>query len=99
MFRSVQLSSADEQEILRAIGQNVRRWRKAAGLTQVQLGDALGVVHSTIANLEAGRRAVSAAFLVRLALHLEVHPVVLVTTERPGLTSADALASLARGLR
>lgn len=93
------MSTPDEQEIAAQIGLNVRRAREAAGLTLRALAAQLGVTHSAIAHMEAGRRAVSAAFVVRVALALSVHPAALFVIDRDGLRTRDALRTLADGIK
>ena len=49
-----------------SIGDRVRRARKKAGLTQKELGDAVGVKQATISGLEKGDSR-SSAYLVQIA--------------------------------
>lgn len=62
------------------IGNRVRNARKAKGLSQIQLGDAIGVSQATISELEV-RPAASSKYLVDIAQALGVNPVWLATGE------------------
>jgi transcriptional regulator with XRE-family HTH domain len=56
-----------DSEVLRHVGENLRRLRNAAGLSQSALADASGVSRRTIISLEAGNANVSLSSLDRLA--------------------------------
>lgn len=56
------------------IGKQVRRLRKKAGLSGVELATAAGVSQPFLSQLESGRTSVSIATLYRIARALEVHP-------------------------
>jgi transcriptional regulator with XRE-family HTH domain len=49
-----------------SFGTAVRGWRKAVGLTQSALGDAIGVVQEQVSRIENGERTVTGAQLARL---------------------------------
>ena len=55
-----------------ATGDNIRRYRKAKGLTQVQLADAVGVTEGAIRHYESGIRAVRPELLEGIANALGV---------------------------
>jgi len=55
-----------------ALGQRITYLRKTQGLTQAQLGDALGVSQSTINTYEVGRRRIQVSALPRVAEALGV---------------------------
>ncbi|MCG9915435.1 MAG: helix-turn-helix domain-containing protein [Phenylobacterium sp.] len=61
----------------RIVGANVRRLRKARGLTQEQLAHDAGIDLTYVGGIERGRRNPSLAVLVRLAESLGVHPPAL----------------------
>lgn len=53
-----------------AFGKNLAIERKRSGVTQEELGRRVGIVRTTIANLEAGRQNISLPLLYRIALAL-----------------------------
>lgn len=55
-----------------ATGDNIRRYRKAKGLTQAQLADAVGLTEGAIRHYESGIRAVKPELLVEIAKVLGV---------------------------
>ena len=52
------------------LGQRIAAARKASGLTQVQLAEALGIAQQTLAHYEGGKLRVAVALLPPLARHL-----------------------------
>lgn len=56
----------------KAIGQNVRRYRRMKGLTQAQLAEMIGVSDQHISHIECGRTSLSLYAFVNLALALSV---------------------------
>lgn len=59
------------------VGAGVRALRERRGISQQELGDALGWPQSTVARLELGKRPVSVSDLLALAWALDVAPVYL----------------------
>lgn len=55
-----------------ATGDNIRRYRKAKGLTQVQLADAVGLTEGAIRHYESGIRAVKPELLEKIGKVLGV---------------------------
>lgn len=55
-----------------ATGDNIRRYRKAKGLTQAQLAEAVGLTEGAIRHYESGIRAVKPELLEEIAKELEV---------------------------
>lgn len=85
------VAEADRQEIveqIRAFGENLRRARLDAGLTQVQLSRATPVDRAAISRLECGERAPDMPTLMRLCAALDTRPTTLLAgigpTRRPG---------------
>jgi excisionase family DNA binding protein len=70
----------------RRAGQRLRVLREAAGLTQIQLGARSGLSNDAVSRLEAGRYAVSAETVRRLADALQVTPDQFVSHAPIGLT-------------
>ncbi|GAA2641756.1 helix-turn-helix domain-containing protein [Streptomyces vastus] len=63
-------SGADEQdpdeglsEVLEMVGRHLRRWRERAGLTQAELGSAIGYTEHQVSAVERGRRIPKPVFL------------------------------------
>lgn len=52
----------------------IRKLREARGLTQTQLGAAIGTTHGTISKLERGELELKADQVRRLARAMRVHP-------------------------
>lgn len=71
------------------VGQNIRLFRKAKGLSQTQLGEAIGVTFQQVQKYENGFNRVGSSRLARIATALEV-PVqsffdgILPEQDRPG---------------
>lgn len=63
---------ADTKTLLLVIGANVARLRKARGLTQAQLAEAVGCEPTYLQKVEYGTGAASLKMLVALAKHLGV---------------------------
>jgi transcriptional regulator with XRE-family HTH domain len=71
------MPGADQSEIaqqIRAFGENLRRARLRAGLTQVQLSQAAPLDRAAISRLECGERAPDLRTLLRICGALEVDP-------------------------
>ena len=56
----------------KAIGQNVRRFRRTKGLTQAQLAEMIGVTDQHISHIECGHTSLSLYAFVNLAVALSV---------------------------
>lgn len=54
------------QSIRKAVGQNIRRFREEAGLTQEALAEKLGFSTSHIANIEGGKTGISDEILASI---------------------------------
>jgi transcriptional regulator with XRE-family HTH domain len=61
------------------VGANIRRLRKAKGLTQEQLAHESGVAMRYVAGVERGEENPSLKFLVKIAEALESEPALLLT--------------------
>ena len=59
------------------LGANIRRIRRAAGLSQMELSDRCGLHFSEISRLERGRRDAQLSTIVKLARGLGVSPAEL----------------------
>ena len=54
------------------LGQRIARYRKAQGLTQVQLAEMLGIAQQTLAHYEGGRLRIAVSMLTALADALSI---------------------------
>lgn len=59
------------------VGANVRRLRRAKGLSQEALAHEAGMAMRYLAGIERGEENPSLAFLVKLVEALEIHPAQL----------------------
>jgi len=75
------------------VGDRVRASRGAAGLTQTQLAERVGLQRSMVSKIEAGERGVDALELYRLADALGVPLTHLVSRPAPAVVSRRAQAS------
>lgn len=64
-------------DVRRVIGENIRRGRRAAGLSQEKLAAKIGVEQSYLSGLEGGRRNPTAVTIWHAALALGVKPGAL----------------------
>src|SRR5438045_4615671 len=71
----------DQTTLYRHIGAAIRRHREARGMTQAQLASAIGLLRTSIVNLEAGRQ--------RVPLHT-LYPICAVL----GIEAADVLPTV-----
>lgn len=80
---------ADEQDWA-DMGERVKRARVAAGLSQVELADAVGLDRTMVAKVEAGRRRLDALELARVARRLGL-PMRAIVESRPPVLSHRAV--------
>jgi transcriptional regulator with XRE-family HTH domain len=66
--------SEGQGELACAIGRNVARLRREAGMSQGEVGEAAGLHPTAVGLVERGERTAQAATLVRIAGALEVDP-------------------------
>ncbi|MCA8881670.1 MAG: helix-turn-helix transcriptional regulator [Rhodobacteraceae bacterium] len=66
------------KEIDKTTGEILKRYRKAAGLSQAELGRAAGITFQQIQKYECGQNRVSVSRLFQLASSLGVEPAALV---------------------
>ena len=59
------------------IGDSVKHYRLAKGMTQTQLGDAVGVTESMICQIERGTKTLTVPLGKAIARALNVSPAVL----------------------
>ena len=61
-----------EQSINKTVGSNLAKYRKAKGLTQIQLAKKLNILQTTLSSYEVGRRALPVAMIVGITEILEI---------------------------
>lgn len=66
-----------EGNLQRTLGQNLRGYRKARGLSQEAFADVLGVHRTYMGSLERGERNLTFKSLEKIAERLEVEPLAL----------------------
>jgi transcriptional regulator with XRE-family HTH domain len=64
-------------ELNRLFIQNLKRWRKAIGISQKDLAEKCGTAHSYIRQLESGSGHPSFAFIGKIANALQIEPYQL----------------------
>lgn len=74
MASSISQTPVSASDIDRLVGDRIRRRRILMGLTQDQLGEALGISYQQIQKYETGANRVSAGRLYLIAQRLEVSP-------------------------
>jgi transcriptional regulator with XRE-family HTH domain len=65
------------EDVRRMVGRNVRRLRIAAGLSQAELAERMGVDRAYVSGVERGVRNPKVLIVGRLAKALDVDPPVL----------------------
>lgn len=68
----------EDKRFYRDMGQRIAQFRKAQGITQVQLAEILGIAQQTMAHYEGGTLRVAVALLKPLAqaLHVSVEELI-----------------------
>ena len=79
----------DQGRFNRKIGENLRRLRSDARLTQDQLARGVAASRATIASIETGRQAISAYQLMRIARALNLSSLDELFKLRSDQTDAD----------
>ena len=88
------MRSKTKSQIDHAIGQRLRAYRLAAGMSQSALGNHLGVTFQQIQKYEKGVNRLSGARLVAVTELLHVKPEQLLGTSGGGGPSQDEFAAL-----
>ena len=79
-------------DIRRSVGENVRRYREAAGLSQEGLAARIGVDQGYVSKLEAGQRNPTIVTVWHVAKALDVKPSDLFQESEPRARSQKARA-------
>jgi transcriptional regulator with XRE-family HTH domain len=76
----------DEHQLYRLIGSRLRDQRVAQGLSQAQLAEKIGMLRTSITNIEAGRQRVPIHVLYHICevLSISVYAVLPAEEESPG---------------
>ena len=82
-----------------AVGLRLRTLRKSRGMSQEQLGRALGITFQQIQKYERGTNRVSASMLVKSARALEVSPNTLLPDEGDPTPRSPAILTLLAQMR
>jgi transcriptional regulator with XRE-family HTH domain len=70
----------DVKEFRMILGRKIRMLRKSKGITQMELAKELGFSSSgTISQVENGLKGLKVESIMKAAIALEVHPIVLMT--------------------
>ena len=80
---------ADEQAFYKQIGYLVRVRRQGYGLTQAQVADSVGILRTTLVNIETGYQRVSIWLLSKIARRLGTSVAEFVPTEIKTVISID----------
>jgi transcriptional regulator with XRE-family HTH domain len=82
-----------------AVGLRLRTLRKSKGMSQEQLGKALGITFQQIQKYERGTNRISASMLVKSARTLEVSAASLLPDENDPSPKSPAILSMMSQLR
>jgi transcriptional regulator with XRE-family HTH domain len=66
-----------EGDLQRILGQNLRAYRKARGLSQEAFADVLGVHRTYVGGVERGERNLTLKSVERIAAQIELEPLSL----------------------
>jgi len=66
-------------DLLKTIGNSIRRHRKEAGLSQEELADSAGLHRTYVGGVERGERNISVLNLAKIASALKVKPHLLLS--------------------
>jgi transcriptional regulator with XRE-family HTH domain len=85
---SYSVDPVEEDDLQRVVGRNLRRLRRASGLSQEAFAESLGYQRGYIAQVERGERNLTLRTVARLALQLKVDPLTLLSDPEPGVEEA-----------
>jgi transcriptional regulator with XRE-family HTH domain len=80
---------AEAEQLDREIGARLKMARKARGLSQTELGQAVGVTFQQVQKYERGANRVSSSALILIARHLDVPVTELLGVDRPPSSRID----------
>lgn len=70
-----------EGQLQRTVGENLRRYRLARGISQEAFADVLGYHRTYVGGLERGERNLSLRSVERIADTIEIDPLSLLTPD------------------
>lgn len=88
---------ATEDAFYARLGRRIANLRKAAAMTQQELGDAVGLSRTSITNIEKGRQSLQVFTLQRIATHLRVSMHALLPESDEATSLPDDLDAPVRG--
>ncbi|MEA5576071.1 helix-turn-helix transcriptional regulator [Anabaena sp. UHCC 0451] len=71
----------NENNLYQQIGRRIKQRRTEMGMTQAELADAIGVLRTSITNIEAGRQKAPLHVLYQLCIVLDVKVAAILPTE------------------
>ena len=73
-MKSIKQTSREpqEEEYLKLLGQNIRKWREKKGYTQEEFAPVVGMTRSYITEVETGKRNISFLNFIKIIDALEV---------------------------
>lgn len=77
----VQRASVRQQQLMRDLGENVRRWRRINGWSGVELAERAAVTRETLRNLEAGTGSPRIDSLVAVLSALGIADALVTATD------------------
>lgn len=88
------MKSLKSKEIDVVLGNLIKRHRKAAGLSQAELGQSAGITFQQIQKYESGQNRVSVSRLFQLAETLGLEPAAVVTEVQSATRARSVPAAL-----
>lgn len=70
-----------EGDLQRAVGRNLRAYRKARGLSQEAFAEVLGVHRTYMGGIERGERNLTLKSVERIATQLDLEPLTLLQAD------------------
>jgi transcriptional regulator with XRE-family HTH domain len=80
---------SDEAKLIKALGKEIRRGRKALGWSQEKLAEKAGISFKYVSKIELGFSKPSVTILNRIAVALKTSPNDLLDFRLPGESSPD----------
>ena len=81
------LYNGEKSEVLRGIGETIRKLRKEQGFTQEQLAEKAQTSTNYLGSIETGKKYPSPQMMDKLAKALDINPLELFKKESPNIQS------------